>query len=206
MAFSQMESGTRTYTLRERARTQAETRQRIVEATVALHQEVGPARTTIAEIARRAGVQRLTVYTHFPDERELFGACSAHFMSQHLPPDPGEWASIADPSNRIRRALRDLHAWFASGEAMFANVQRDMGGMPALAEVVLMGRAEWDAAVRLVLAEGWNARGARRARLAAAIGLACGFAAWQQLVRQEGLSADDAVEVLAGAVEAAVGG
>src|SRR3954469_9449609 len=200
MAFSQMESGTRTYTLRERARTRAETRQRIVEATVALHQEVGPARTTVAEIARRAGVQRLTVYTHFPDERELFGACSAHFMSQHLPPDPAAWAAVVDSGERIRRALRDLHAWFASGEDMLANVQRDMGAMPALAEVVLARRAEWDAAVRSVLADGWPVRGAR---LTAAIGLACGFAAWQQLVRQEGLSADDAVEVLAGAVEAA---
>src|SRR4051794_68778 len=200
-----MESSTRTYTLRERARKQAETRQRIVEATVALHREVGPARTTVAEIARRAGVQRLTVYNHFPEEQELFGACSAHFMSQHLPPDPAEWAALADPSERIRRALRDLHAWFASGEPMFANVQRDMGGMPALAEVVLTRRAEWDAALRSALGAGWTPRGARRARLMAAIGLACGFGAWQQLVRQEGLSAEDAVEVLAGAVEAAAG-
>src|SRR4051794_22957633 len=169
-----MSSKQRKYELKERAQKQAETRQRIVEATVALHQEVGPARTTVAEIARRAGVQRLTVYNHFPEEHQLFGACSAHFMSQHLPPDPGQWASVADPSERIRRALRDLHAWFASGEPMFANVQRDMGAMPALAEVVVSGRAEWDAAVRSVLAAGWGARGAHRPRLIAAIGLACG--------------------------------
>src|SRR4051795_10199971 len=92
-AFSQM-AEKRTYELKERARKQAETRRRIVEATVALHQEVGPARTTVAEIARRAGVQRLTVYNHFPDERELFGACSAHFIGGHPPPDPAAWAAV----------------------------------------------------------------------------------------------------------------
>src|SRR4051794_19814848 len=90
----------RTYELKERARRQAETRARIVEATVALHEEVGPARTTVAEIARRAGVQRLTVYTHFPDERDLFAACSRHFMAGHVPPDPAAWAAGGAPAGR----------------------------------------------------------------------------------------------------------
>ncbi|MCY7302061.1 MAG: TetR/AcrR family transcriptional regulator, partial [Thermoleophilia bacterium] len=40
---------------------------------------VGPAATQISEIARRAGVQRVTVYNHFPDEASLFAACSAHW-------------------------------------------------------------------------------------------------------------------------------
>src|SRR6476469_8330030 len=100
-----MQSQTRKYELKERAEKQAETRQRIVEATAALHEEVGPARTTVAEIARRAGVTRLTVYTHFPEDEELFGACSAHFMSQHPPPDISVWAQIDDPAKRLRRAL-----------------------------------------------------------------------------------------------------
>src|SRR4051794_23920971 len=41
--FSQMPEKKRTYELRERAKKQEETRRRIVEATVALHEEVGPA-------------------------------------------------------------------------------------------------------------------------------------------------------------------
>jgi AcrR family transcriptional regulator len=65
----------RTYTLKRRAEQQAETRQRIVEAAVDLH-SVGPAFTTISMIAERAGVQRHTVYAHFPDERSLYLACS----------------------------------------------------------------------------------------------------------------------------------
>src|SRR5437870_5397792 len=83
-----MSSETRKYALKVRAEKQAETRRRIVEATAALHTEVGPARTTVAEIARRAGVQRLTVYNNFPEERELFEACGAYWLAGNPPPDP----------------------------------------------------------------------------------------------------------------------
>src|SRR5207253_1745242 len=83
-----MSTETRKYSLKARAERQAETRRRIVVATAALHTEVGPAQTTVAEIARRAGVQRLTVYNNFPDERELFMACGAHWLGENPPPDP----------------------------------------------------------------------------------------------------------------------
>src|SRR4051794_24401532 len=198
-AYSQM----RKYELKERARKQADTTRRFVEATVALHQEVGPANTTVAEIARRAGVQRLTVYNHFPDERELFGACSAHFLARTPPPDPSAWAAVADPGARLRAALRDLHAWYRDGAAMMGNVARDAPRIPALREVVEGGRAPFDQAVRDILAAGWSARGARRRRLEAAIGLATSFVAWEQLTVHEELGNDDAVELLARAVEAA---
>src|ERR671919_2710297 len=84
----------RKYEKKRRAEQEAETRQRIVEAMVALHREVGPARTTISAIAERAGVERLTVYRHFPDERSLFEACTGHWRASHPPPDPGPWTQI----------------------------------------------------------------------------------------------------------------
>src|SRR3954467_11162965 len=108
----------RPYEQKARAEAAAETRRRIVEATVALHEEVGPARTTVAEIARRAGVQRLTVYNHFPQDADLFGACSGHWATAHPPPDPGPWAAIDDPDTRLRRAIIDTYTWFAENEAM----------------------------------------------------------------------------------------
>src|SRR3954462_11550528 len=95
----------RKYELKARAEAQEETRRRITEVTVQLHQEVGPAKTTISEIAKRAGVQRLTVYNNFPDEASLLGACSAHYSGEHPPPDPGTWQSIRDPVRRARTAL-----------------------------------------------------------------------------------------------------
>src|SRR6476469_11211214 len=120
-----MQSQTRKYELRERAEKQAATRRRSVEATAALHEEVGPARTTVTEIARRAGVQRLTVYSHFPEDRELFAACSAHVVAANPPPDPRAWAAEPDPARRLRRALREIHAWYAAGEPMFTRLEAD---------------------------------------------------------------------------------
>jgi AcrR family transcriptional regulator len=197
MALSQMAEKKRTYELKERARKQAETRQRIVEATAELHEEVGPAATTVAEIARRAGVQRLTVYNHFPDERELFGACSAHFIERTPPPDPASWATIEDPAKRLRKALADLHAWYRAARRMLAHTERDAARMPALRAVIEAGRTPFDRAVRELLGAG---RPSSR-RLEGAIGLATSFTAWERLVEREGLGADDAIEVLAGVVE-----
>lgn len=200
-AISQM-AVKRKYELKQRARSQAATRRRIVEATAGLHEEVGPAQTTVAEIARRAGVQRLTVYKHFPDEHDLFAACSALFGSQHPPPDPAPWSEISDPVVRMRRALAELHAWYRDQEAMLANVERDMDLLPALRTVVVAGRAPREHAARDVLASGWHVSATAQTRLRGAIGLACSFGAWRRLARGEGLSDGDAIEVLTRLVEA----
>jgi Bacterial regulatory proteins, tetR family len=53
----------------------AATRQRITEVAIELHGTVGPARTTLSAVAKQAGVQRHTVYRHFPTEADLFDAC-----------------------------------------------------------------------------------------------------------------------------------
>lgn len=193
----------RPYQLKERARRQQETRRRIVAATVDLHREVGPSQTTVAEIARRAGVGRVTVYNHFPDEGSLLGACSAQFIAHHPPPDPTTWQEVADPQARLRAALGELYAYFRDNEAMIANVTRDAALLPALAEI--LGAPEATAheqAMRTTLLAGRDLHGARQARLTAAIGLALAFPTWQRLTRHEELSDQAAVEVMAGAVEA----
>jgi AcrR family transcriptional regulator len=194
----------RRYELKERARRQEETRQRIVDATVALHREVGPARTTVSEIARRAGVGRVTVYNHFPDDASLLGACSGRFIAGHPPPDPAGWAAIGDPEARLRTALAEVYAYFRENEAMLANVGRDAALIPALA-AVLSGpeAAAHQAAMREALLAGRGVRGARRRRVRAAIGVAVAFETWRRLTREEGLSDDEAVEVMAAAVAAA---
>src|SRR5215475_15212392 len=95
----------RTYTLKRRAEQQAETRRRIVEAAVDLHGSVGPAATTFSMVAERAGVQRHTLYAHFPDERSLFMACSGLVHERDPPPDAEPWRKIDDQSERIRTGL-----------------------------------------------------------------------------------------------------
>jgi AcrR family transcriptional regulator len=194
----------RRYELKERARRQDDTRRRIVDATVALHREVGPARTTVAEIARRAGVGRVTVYNHFPDDLALFGACSAQFVTGHPPPDPASWGRLRDPGRRLEAALGQVYAYFRENEAMLVNVARDAALLPALAEVLRRGgAAARQAAMRDALLAGRGVRGARRRRVRAAIGLALALPTWQRLTAEEGLSDAEAVAVMVAAVGAA---
>ncbi len=190
--------------MRERARRQEATRARIVEATVALHREVGPARTTVAEIARRAGVSRLTVYKHFPDDVALFTACATHFLAGSPPPDPEAWKTVADPDERLRAALAQQFAYFRANESMLAHVTRDVAVLPDLAQVVMSDEAlEEERAMRDALLAGRRLRGARRRTVGAAIGLALAFPTWQHLVRVEELDDDAAIDLLAAAVASA---
>src|SRR5918998_2990942 len=122
----------RKYELRARADRQRETRRRIAAATAELHEEVGPARTTVSEIARRAGVQRLTVYKNFPNEYELFAACQRHFLAQNPPPDQSAALAIADPGERLDAVLRELYRWYRRNERVSGNVPRDREIVPAL--------------------------------------------------------------------------
>ena len=110
----------RKYELKQRAAEMAETRLRITEAAVELHGTIGPARTTVSAIAERAGVQRHTVYRHFPTDADLFGACSAHYIAANPLPDQAPWRAIADPQRRLARALDDLYAYYERTEPMFS--------------------------------------------------------------------------------------
>ena len=181
----------RKYELKERARRQAQTRQRIVEAAVELHTSVGPARTTIKGIAERAGVERHTVYAHFPDDHTLFRACSEHWESRHPLPDLEALAGIEDPARRLRRALGDMYAWYESVEADLALFVRDASVVPANAEVLEEMTAGL-ASLADALAQGWP----RRKSVRAAIGHALEFETWRSLVRRQGLTRPQAVDVV----------
>jgi AcrR family transcriptional regulator len=181
----------RRYELKERARRQAETRERIVEAAVELHTSVGPARTTISGIAERAGVERHTVYAHFADERTLFAACSAHWAAQH--PFPGLQASLEleNPQARLEAALRDLYRWYEEVEGDVAIFRRDAQVHELNAEII----AEDDR--RLAELADELARGRpRRKTLRAAVGHALEFETWRSLTRRQGLSRRQAVEAM----------
>lgn len=188
----------RKYTLKARAERQAETRQRIVEAAVALHQEVGPARTTVSEIARRAGVQRLTVYNNFPDERELFTACQGHFLERHPPPDPAPALGLEDPGNRVKHILGDLYAYYRATEAMSGNVQRDRSLEPALDSLM---SETWDAQMAGLagtLGAGFTSDSEHAERLVALICVALDFWTWKRLAA--GVDDSRAAELMADAI------
>jgi AcrR family transcriptional regulator len=192
-----MSTEKRKYELKERARRQDETRRRIAGATAQLHEEVGPARTTVAEIARRAGVQRLTVYKNFPDEYALFAACQRHFVTENPPPDVSRALAVEDPGERLETVLRDLYGWYRRTERMSTNVRRDRELLPALD--ALFADTGDVAAARLAdtLALGFG----RRRAIRAAVALALDFWTWRRLTR-EGLSDRAAARVMTEAVRA----
>lgn len=122
----------RPYRMTERARQQEETRQKIVEAAMHLHEKLGPRATTISAIADRAGVQRLTVYRHFEDETALFAACTSQWLDLNAPPDPTDWASISDARDRARAAIDAFYHYYAATRRMWAVSYRDVEEVPAL--------------------------------------------------------------------------
>lgn len=190
----------RPYEKRRRAELEHETRERITAAAVDLHGTVGPARMTIKELAERAGVQRATVYRHFPDDESLFEACSSHWAAAHPPPDPAPWLAIAKPKPRLRAALADFYAYYRANEPMLANVARDIGLLPALAAATARRQAAMPQ-LEALLAGGWKGGDSDARR--AAVGLALDFRTWQMLVHERGLDDDRAVELMVGAVSAA---
>ena len=194
----------RKYELKRRAERQEETRQRIVAAAVELHTTLGPSRTTVQAIAEKAGVTRPTVYAHFPDPRSLLEACSGHVRATVPPPDPTPWHSIADPSERLETALRELYGYYERLEPLLENVQRDAAVMPLVAEMNTY-RARYLEEIRDLLLQAWPTRGRASARLRRAIGHALEFRTWQSLVRQ-GCVTEEAVQLMAAFACAAASG
>jgi AcrR family transcriptional regulator len=194
-----MSSESRTYQKRRRAESEAQTRLRITESAVYLHGTLGPARTSMSAVAEHAGVQRSTLYRHFPDEAALFEACSAHWVAANPRPDLAEWAAIADPDERLRVGLGELYAYYDRTAPMLENLLRD----EPVHEVVrnrLQGFHAFAAAMADTLMAGRGLRGAARRRTRAALGHAVAFSTWRSLVREQGLSTADAVELACGFV------
>jgi AcrR family transcriptional regulator len=181
----------RKYELKKRAEDMAATRLRITEAAIDLHGTIGPARTTVSAVAERAGVQRHTVYRHFPTEQDLFGACSAHFAVLHPHPDPARWGTLED-------GLDELYSWYEETEAILANVTRDAELVDAVPHA--MGPMnEFFAEARRALASGRP----RRKTVAAAVAHAVDFHTWRSLARDGDLSRAQAVQLVSAMIEAA---
>jgi AcrR family transcriptional regulator len=200
--MNMMSSQRRIYTLKARAEQQADTRRRIVEATAALHEEVGPARTTVAEIARRAGVSRLTVYNNFPDERELFAACGDYWLALNPPPDPSAVFRIKDPSERLRAVLRPFYAWYRRTARASENMHRDRLVLPAFDAVMRIRLDPVVSNLADTLAAGFAPAARSAKRLRAAVALALDFWTWRRL-SLEGLTDNAAADLMVDAVKTA---
>lgn len=188
---------TRPYRMRRRAEKQAETRRRIVEAAVGLHGTVGPALTTASMVAERAGVQRHTLYAHFPDEQSLYLACSGLVAERDPLPDGEAWRSIADPAERLRVGLRAVYDWYARNERLVACVLRDAEHHALTREIVELRHEPPMRAWREVLGASLGARQRPMLRLMLS------FFTWRTLVRESGLEPEAAVATAVRAIDGA---
>ena len=182
---------TRPYQLKQRAERQDRTRQKIVEAAIELHQAKGIAATSMRDIAERAKVGTVTVYRHFADEAALVGACSGTYFQRHPFPDLDAWRGITDAHARLQRGLRDTYAYHRETEPMIAQVIGEARDDPVMAPY----HDQWRHAADVLLAA-WPSAARRDAKLKAAVALALSFDTWRQLVRGQGLSDKQAVELM----------
>jgi AcrR family transcriptional regulator len=181
----------RPYKLKKRAEHRDAVRQRIVDAAIKLHQTIGPNATSMADIAKKARVGRVTVYRHFADPDAVARACSGQYFARHPPPDALQWAAIADPRARLRAGLAQAHAYHRSTEAMMTRVLAEVREHPVVAPYHALWRATAE-----VLAAPFALKGAAAIRLRAAIGLALSFDVWRILIREQGLSDEQALSVV----------
>lgn len=188
---------TRTYTLGKRAEQQAQTRRRIVEAAVELHGSIGPAATTFSMVAERAGVQRHTLYAHFPDERSLLLACSAHANESDPIPDAASWTGIADRRERLTSGLTAIYGWYERNAALLACVMRDAEHHAPVREIMELRYGPSIAAWHEVL-------GAKlRVKQRPMLHLTLSFFSWRALVCEGGLKQAAAVKLMVRAIECA---
>jgi AcrR family transcriptional regulator len=194
----------RPYQLKARAEAQQVTRQKIVAAAAALHEEVGVARTTVSEIARQAGVSRLTVYNHFPDLASLLPACSAHYLAEHPLPDFVPALAEEDPQARTREVLRLLYERYERTEAMTGGLFTDRESVPELDEFFQETRDVQAAQLTEVLVGGFGSKGRAATRTRALVSLALEFWTWRALHRQ-GLASAEAADLMASAIGSEAG-
>ncbi len=185
----------RPYRMRARAELQERTRQRLTESAMELHGTLGPSRTSLSAVAKHAGVRRSTLYRHFPDEAALFVACSSHWMSQHPLPDQEAWAAVRDPEQRLRTALTEIYAYYAETEPMLANLLRDLDVVEAVQQQFALFLSYMEAARRALII-GRRERGRPAQRVRAAVGHGLAFTTWRSLVREQGCTPKDAVDMM----------
>ena len=180
------------------------TRDRIVTAAFDLHASIGPSRTTIRAIADRAGLQRHTVYAHFPDLEALYEACTVHGISSTGMPTPEGWRTIALARDRLQHGLIEMIRWYRANERMLGNVLFDVD--PSAPPPATPDPFEVRMEVLLdVLMEGWQVGPDDEPTLRAVIGHALAFTTWRSLVAG-GLVDDQVVVVLVGLVEGVADG
>lgn len=126
----------RRYGMRKRALARDQTRDRIMKATMQLHDEQGVAPTTFSDIAKRAGVGQATVSRHFPTLGALVQACGMHVWQEMQPPMPDQAMAVFTGAKtrpqRLARLVQTLDTFYRRGALRLGLAARDRDLIPEL--------------------------------------------------------------------------
>jgi AcrR family transcriptional regulator len=163
---------------------------RLQAAAFDLYAATGFERTTVAEIASRAGVTERTFYRYFADKREVLFAGSGALQERMVTAVASSPPTI-DVAKLVAVALAALAEFFpAERRAFAARRQAILDSQPALRERELLKQAS----LKLALAEVLVVQGVDRAKAAVAAESAIGvftvsFARWLTEPGERGLQA-----------------
>lgn len=131
----------RSYRMTDRAKAQVETRDRIVKATMQMHDEKGVAATSFVDIAKRAGIGAATVYRHFPTLGSLVAACGQHVWTEMDPPVPEQapeaFKGIVKLEDRLNRLVDDVDRFYRRGALRLTAAYADRHLIPELDKFLL---------------------------------------------------------------------
>jgi AcrR family transcriptional regulator len=151
-------------------------------------------------VAKRAGVERRTLYRHFPTEGDLFAACSSEYFAANPWPGLDQWRAIRDARERLEQALDELYGYYERTEPMLSNVLRDAELVDFARDAVAPLETYLEETVE-VLAAGRGARGKRGQLLRTALRHAVAFSTWRSL-STGGTSRSDVTKLMTALVDA----
>lgn len=188
--------------MRKRAEARDLTRERILQATMQVHDEKGVAPTTFSEIAERAGVGLATVTRHFPTPGDLVRACGAHVWQEMRPPVPEAAAAVFGGSTTIRerleRLVAEIDGFYARNAHRLALAARDRELVPEIDQFLSAVEAGVEAFVDEALAGAGQSERTRRVVLALMT-----FPVWSALNRLA-LPPSEALALRVGLLECAI--
>jgi AcrR family transcriptional regulator len=179
----------RKYSMERRSATVEDTRRRIIDATVELHNEKGVSGTSMQDIADRSGVALATVYRHFPTLDALVPACGARNVELNPLPEETVFAAFDSGEARVAALVAALFAHYERGQRAYEVGFAEAATLPVMAGLM----ASLAERVRELVAAAAKPLGLDQKHLSLAVGL-CDFRVWRALT-DAGLSAADAAEL-----------
>jgi len=186
--------------MRRRSSVVEQTRQRIVDATVDLHNEKGVIGTSMQDIAERAGVALATVYRHFPSIEDLVPACGHRNMELNPLPTEAILDELHTGEECVPVAVEALYTHYERGRRPYEVGRAESVTLPVMARLM----DEVAAHVAALVTAATRPFEPDAKRLGLAIGL-CDFGVWRSLIRA-GLSTDEAATFTARFIVAALTG